>query len=93
MTEGPLPVGLTQKLRRASALVPDDVVGTNGHAVEPVVLGRRRAFVCGHVSKDGVRDCNRRVFLTVDEPDRVPDCPEHGRMVVQGNRPYRGVGT
>ena len=54
--------------------------------------GRRRAFICGHEVK-GVRDCNRRVFLTPDEPDRVPDCPEHGPMVVQGNRPYLGQAT
>jgi transcriptional regulator with XRE-family HTH domain len=53
------------------------------------IQSRRRAFICAHATK-GQRDCNRRVFLTPDEPDRVPDCPEHGVMVLQPNRHYRG---
>lgn len=57
-----------------------------------VARGSRRAFICEHEVK-GVRDCNRRIFLTPDEPDRVPDCPEHGAMVRQENRPYLGQAT
>ena len=49
------------------------------------VPSSRRAFVCLHETK-GVRDCNRRVFLMADEPDRVPECTEHGPMVSQPNR-------
>jgi len=59
------------------------------HGASP---GRRRAYICLHEVK-GVRDCVRRVFLTPDEPDRVPDCPEHGAMVRQENRSYLGQAT
>jgi hypothetical protein len=44
----------------------------------------RRAFVCGH------KDCNppRRIFVGADDP--APKCPEHGKMVLQPNKPYMG---
>lgn len=43
----------------------------------------RRAYVCAH------KDCTNRRFLLPG--DDVPQCTEHGRMVVQGNHPYRGA--
>ncbi len=46
----------------------------------------RRVFVC--------RKCRRRLFLGPDKPwDFVPSCEEHGRMVRQANRPYKGQST
>jgi hypothetical protein len=53
----------------------------------PLVLGarRRRAYFCPH------KEClpPRRTFLFPSDPDVVPRCQEHGRMVEQPNRPYR----
>jgi hypothetical protein len=52
-------------------------------------MAERRAFICKHTTK-GVSDCNLRVFLAPGEPHHVPNCPEHGPMAVQANRPYTG---
>lgn len=50
----------------------------------------RRAYLCLHQDKN-MPPCNRRIFLTPDEPDHTPDCPQHGPMTHQANRPYSGV--
>ena len=54
----------------------------------PLVLAKqraRRAYVCP------AKDClpPRRVFLFPTDPDEVPRCRDHARMVLQPNHPYR----
>ncbi len=55
--------------------------------------GGRRAYICQHTDRNGVLDCNRRIFLPGGAEVEVPECPEHGRMVAQPNRPYMGQAT
>ena len=59
----------------------------------PVVASRdrvRRCFICRNA--DAKVPCRIRVFLNPSDPEGyVPDCPEHGRMVRDPNRLYRGV--
>ncbi len=66
-------------------------VGKPQHLARP---GIRRVFICTHNDKQGEMDCKRRVFL---EPSVlasfVPNCPEHGPMKRQANRPYFGQST
>src|ERR1035437_8792329 len=41
---------------------------------------------------DALPICTVRVFLNPsDTEDYIPDCPEHGRMVCDPNRLYRGI--
>ena len=52
--------------------------------------GIRRAWICSN------EKCvpPRRIFLSKDDPpDMVPECPEHGPMMHQPNRPYFGQST
>ncbi len=65
--------------------------GERKHLARP---GVRRAFICTHRAKPEAEACNRRVFLPAEAPAAtVPDCPEHGPMVRQANRPYLGQST
>lgn len=80
----PLPVGVGAQGR---------AVGARNAALQArglPVLHQRRAYICLH-QDNNKPPCNRRLFLTPDEPDRTPDCPEHGPMTHQANRPYKGV--
>lgn len=45
---------------------------------------QRRAFVCESVN------CKppRRTFLLPGEPDRIPECENHGKMKPQPNVPH-----
>ncbi len=50
--------------------------------------GIRRAYVCKK------EECNRRTFVPKEMPaDFIPDCPEHGCMERQENKPYFGQST
>lgn len=65
----------------------DSLVSPNGVPPTPEPApapprSERRAFIC--------MTCRSRVFLSDGEPYRVPDCPQHGPMIRQLNRPYRG---
>ncbi len=56
--------------------------------------GVRRVFVCLHQDKSAKWPCNYRISLEPEIPGHtVPRCPEHGAMVRQANRPYRGEST
>ena len=47
----------------------------------------RLAFICEHKDHDGV-NAPLRIFVTPTAA--VPECPKHGKMTLQANRPYRG---
>lgn len=50
---------------------------------------KRRAYICEHKDHSGPGNVPWRTFLTPDEPDRVPNCPDgHGAMRRQTNLPY-----
>jgi hypothetical protein len=50
----------------------------------------RRCFICRNAGAK--LPCTVRVFLNPsDTEDYIPDCPEHGRMVRDPNRLYRGI--
>ena len=47
----------------------------------------RRAFLCGHTDQAGKPDCGLRRFVAAHAP--TPECPQHGKMQIQANRPYK----
>jgi hypothetical protein len=48
----------------------------------------RRAFLCDHRDQAGNLDCALRRFMGPGVA--VPECPQHGKMQIQQNRPYLG---
>lgn len=48
----------------------------------------RTAYIC-RGRKD--EPCNARRFVAAGDP--VPECPSHGKMARQSNRPYKGQGV
>ncbi len=56
--------------------------------------GIRRVFICTHQDKGAKWACNYRIALPKEVPgSTIPSCPEHGPMVRQANKPYRGEST